>query len=50
MADHSGDQFQAAVVESGDGAAEADKVADGEAGRDAHDARLSAGCRQTAAA
>ncbi len=38
MADGGGDQVQAALVEAGDGVAQADGVAGGEAGRDADDA------------
>src|SRR5260370_12325880 len=49
MADRSGYQFQAAVVEAGDGVTEAGGVAGGEAGRDAHDALLPAGCWRAAA-
>ena len=43
MADRDGDQFQAMAVKARDGVAEADQVACGEAGRDAHDALLPAG-------
>src|SRR5260370_40465505 len=42
MADRSGYQFQAAVVEAGDGVTEAGGGAGGEAGRDAHDGLLPA--------
>ena len=38
MADGGGDQVQAALVGAGDGVAQADGVAGGEAGRDADDA------------
>src|ERR1700757_353556 len=43
MADRGGDQVQAALVEAGDGVAQADGVAGGEAGRDADDVLFPAG-------
>lgn len=43
MADRGDDHFQAAVVDTGDRVAEADRVAGGEAGGDAHDTHLAAG-------
>jgi hypothetical protein len=49
VTDGGGDQVQAAGIEAGDGVAEADGVACGEAGRDPDDAPLAAARRQAAA-
>jgi len=46
VADRDDDQVQVALVQAGDDVVEADGVAGGEAGRDADDALLAAGCWQ----
>jgi hypothetical protein len=49
VADGAGDQAEVALVEAGDGVAEAAGVVGGEAGRDSDDALLPAGCWQVPA-